>query len=182
MTRLPEDDLTPEPDPASAAEVAVGVGRARLGSPWGAVSVSLARDGLDHAESEDRGDVQLRTGGRVFRYRADPPARPRPSSWCKYIQAMPQRFRTRSGARPVRGAVGNTGVPVRNLIGASVAVAPRWVQSSTDRRASSRRRCEGPQGEPAADATVVPHGWRAAAGLRSERRVGRGRGDQAARW
>ena len=41
---------------------------------------------------------------------------------------------------------------------ASVAVAPRWVQSSTD--GGRRRRCEGPQGEPAADATVEGAGQR----------------------
>jgi hypothetical protein len=63
----------------------------------------------------------------------------------------------------------SVGVPVRNLIGASVSVAPRWVQSSTDRGSDEDvkgRKGSRPQTRP----------WR------SERRLGRGRGDQATRW
>jgi hypothetical protein len=73
-------------------------------------------------------------------------------------------------------------VPVRNLIGASAAVAPRRVQPFRP-EASSLRRGEGRMGR-----RVQTRPWiatRLAGSVldsRSERRVGRGRGDQAARW
>jgi hypothetical protein len=56
-------------------------------------------------------------------------------------------------------------VPVRNLIGASVAVVPRWVQPSRPKAAWSLGRCEGPQGSRGAETIVEsPHCWRQSAG------------------
>jgi SAM-dependent methyltransferase len=69
----------------------------------------------------------------------------------------------------------------------SSAPVSRWLHAGFNRpgleAASSRRRCEGPQGEAGADATVDRHtAGDSLPDPRTERRVGRGGDDQATRW
>jgi len=73
-------------------------------------------------------------------------------------------------------------VPVRNLIGASAAVAPRRVQPFRP-EASSLRRGEGRMGRRVQTRPwIAPTAGGQRAGLEERAKGGRGRGDQAARW